>query len=238
MTTSMISAEHLTYKRNRHLILDDLNLNVHQGHFIGLLGANGAGKTTLMRLLNGLATNFTGTIQIGASESIVDRKQLSSFSESLKGVNASRTLQQIAIDYSMMFLDFSEKAFAEFTTEYELDLHQKLNALSTGNRKKFIAALTLARETQLYLLDEPFEGIDSMTRKRLISNMIAWKPDAATVIISDHHVNDIVNILDEIVVLKDKHIVAHKNTEQLRAETGMSVEAYYESLYQGGKSND
>ncbi len=58
MTTSMISAEHLTYKRNRHLILDDLNLNVHQGHFIGLLGANGAGKTTLMRLLNGLATNF------------------------------------------------------------------------------------------------------------------------------------------------------------------------------------
>ena len=61
MTTSMISAEHLTYKRNRHLILDDLNLNVHQGHFIGLLGANGAGKTTLMRLLNGLATNFTGT---------------------------------------------------------------------------------------------------------------------------------------------------------------------------------
>ena len=226
MTTSMISAEHLTYKRNRHLILDDLNLNVHQGHFIGLLGANGAGKTTLMRLLNGLATNFTGTIQIGASESIV------------KGVNASRTLQQIAIDYAMMYLDFSEKAFAEFTTEYELDLHQKLNALSTGNRKKFIAALTLARETQLYLLDEPFEGIDSMTRKRLISNMIAWKPDAATVIISDHHVNDIVNILDEIVVLKDKHIVAHKNTEQLRAETGMSVEAYYESLYQGGKSND
>ncbi len=44
MTTSMISAEHLTYKRNRHLILDDLNLNVHQGHFIGLLGANGAGR--------------------------------------------------------------------------------------------------------------------------------------------------------------------------------------------------
>ncbi len=120
MTTSMISAEHLTYKRNRHLILDDLNLNVHQGHFIGLLGANGAGKTTLMRLLNGLATNFTGTIQIGASESIVDRKQLSSFSESLKGVNASRTLQQIAIDYAMMYIDFSEKAFAEFTTEYEL----------------------------------------------------------------------------------------------------------------------
>lgn len=109
MTTSMISAEHLTYKRNRHLILDDLNLNVHQGHFIGLLGANGAGKTTLMRLLNGLATNFTGTIQIGASESIVDRKQLSNFSESLKGVNASRTLQQIAIDYAMMYLDFSER---------------------------------------------------------------------------------------------------------------------------------
>ena len=94
MTTSMISAEHLTYKRNRHLILDDLNLNVHQGHFIGLLGANGAGKTTLMRLLNGLATNFTGTIQIGASESIVDRKQLSNFSESRHTTTSQRALKK------------------------------------------------------------------------------------------------------------------------------------------------
>ena len=238
MTTNKISAEHLTYKRNRQLILDDLNLEVQQGHFIGLLGANGAGKTTLMRLLNGMATNFTGTIQIGASESIVDRKQLSSFSESLKGVNAHRTLHQIATDYAIMYLDFSEKAFENFTNKYELDCHQKLSALSKGNRKKFATALTLSRQTQLYLLDEPFEGIDSMTRKRLISNMIAWKPAAATVMISDHHVNDVVNILDEIVVLKDKHVVAHRNTQQLREETGMSVEAYYESLYEGSTTND
>ncbi|MGO3874023.1 MAG: ABC transporter ATP-binding protein, partial [Lacticaseibacillus paracasei] len=100
-------------------------------------------------------------------------------------------------------------------------------------RKKLIAALTLARQTQLYLLDEPFEGIDSMTRKRIISNLIAWKPAAATVIISDHHVSDVANVLDEVVIIKDKHVVAQKNAEELREETGMSIEAYYESFYEG-----
>ncbi|MFK5281862.1 ATP-binding cassette domain-containing protein, partial [Lacticaseibacillus paracasei] len=50
MTTNMITVKQLTYKRNRKVILDDLNLDLVQGHFIGLLGANGAGKTTLMRL--------------------------------------------------------------------------------------------------------------------------------------------------------------------------------------------
>ncbi|EPC72388.1 ABC transporter ATPase [Lacticaseibacillus paracasei subsp. paracasei Lpp126] len=210
MTTNMITVKQLTYKRNRKVILDDLNLDLVQGHFIGLLGANGAGKTTLMRLLNGVATTFHGTIQIGSSESIVERKQLSSFSESLNGVNPNRTLKQIATYYADMYLDFSEAEFANFLKTFDLDSHQKLAALSKGNRKKLIAALTLARQTQLYLLDEPFEGIDSMTRKRIISNLIAWKPAAATVIISDHHVSDVANVLDEVVIIKDKHVVAQK----------------------------
>lgn len=233
MTTNMITVKQLTYKRNRKVILDDLNLALVQGHFIGLLGANGAGKTTLMRLLNGVATTFHGTIQIGSSESIVERKQLSSFSESLNGVNPNRTLKQIATYYADMYLDFSEAEFANFLKTFDLDSHQKLAALSKGNRKKLIAALTLARQTQLYLLDEPFEGIDSMTRKRIISNLIAWKPAAATVIISDHHVSDVANVLDEVVIIKDKHVVAQKNAEELREKTGMGIENYYESFYEG-----
>lgn len=59
MTTNMITVKQLTYKRNRKVILDDLNLDLVQGHFIGLLGANGAGKTTLMRLLNGGRDHFS-----------------------------------------------------------------------------------------------------------------------------------------------------------------------------------
>ena len=233
MTTNMITVKQLTYKRNRKVILDDLNLDLVQGHFIGLLGANGAGKTTLMRLLNGVATTFHGTIQIGSSESIVERKQLSSFSESLNGVNPNRTLKQIATYYADMYLEF-----ANFLKTFDLDSHQKLAALSKGNRKKLIAALTLARQTQLYLLDEPFEGIDSMTRKRIISNLIAWKPAAATVIISDHHVSDVANVLDEVVIIKDKHVVAQKNAEELREKTGMSIENYYESFYEGSDQRD
>lgn len=52
-------------------------------------------------------------------------------------------------------------------------------------------------------------------------------------IISDHHVSDVANVLDEVVIIKDKHVVAQKNAEELREKTGMGIENYYESFYEG-----
>ena len=147
MTTNMITVKQLTYKRNRKVILDDLNLDLVQGHFIGLLGANGAGKTTLMRLLNGVATTFHGTIQIGSSESIVERKQLSSFSESLNGVNPNRTLKQIATYYADMYLDFSEAEFANLTelkSGFSYNYIIKTNKYEDNNY-----VLTITEQTQI-----------------------------------------------------------------------------------------
>jgi ABC-type multidrug transport system, ATPase component len=99
-------------------------------------------------------------------------------------------------------------------------------------------ALTLSRKVDLYLLDEPFNGIDSMTRKSIVNSIIAWKPENATILISDHHVSDISNILDQVVVIKDKTVVDHKDTDEIREKNQQSLEEYYESFYIGGKDND
>jgi ABC-2 type transport system ATP-binding protein len=101
-----------------------------------------------------------------------------------------------------------------------------------------VIALTLARQTQLYLLDEPFSGIDSMSRKKIISSIIKWKPADATMVISDHYVAEIAPILDEVVIVKDQTIYAHKASDAIREEFGIGIEAYYESLYEGSVSHD
>jgi ABC-2 type transport system ATP-binding protein len=101
-----------------------------------------------------------------------------------------------------------------------------------------VISLTLARQASVYLLDEPFSGIDSMSRKKIINSIIQWKPADSLMVISDHYVSEIAPILDEIVVVKDNTIVVHKAADTIREESGQSIEDYYESLYGEADSND
>lgn len=103
---------------------------------------------------------------------------------------------------------------------------------------KFIIAITLSRQVKLYLLDEPFDGIDSMSRKKIIASILQWKPEDATILISDHHVDDIANILDRILIVKDKRIIVSKNADKIREDYGQSIEDFFESFYKGEDQND
>lgn len=106
----------------------------------------------------------------------------------------------------------------------------RLSQLSKGMREKLIIALTFARKADLYLLDEPFGGIDAMARKKIINSIILWKSDEATILISDHFVNEISQLLDEVVIVKDHTIAAHKTADEIRSQH-QSIEEYYEGLY-------
>ena len=73
-----------------------------------------------------------------------------------------------------------------------------------------------------------------MARKKIISSIILWKADEATILISDHFVNEIASMLDEVVVVKDKTIYCHKSTEEIR-ESNQSIEEFYENIYEEGE---
>ena len=103
--------------------------------------------------------------------------------------------------------------------------------MSKGEIARLSMALVFSRTVPLYLLDEPFEGIDSMTRKRITDTIIKWKEPDATVIFSDHYLNDISNLLDDIVIIKDSEIIEHLPAEQIRSQYGQTIEEFYESKY-------
>ncbi|ANK60183.1 ABC transporter ATP-binding protein [Loigolactobacillus backii] len=236
--TEVLQIKNLTYKLNLVSILDDLTCTIPAGSIVGLLGANGAGKTTLMRLISGVAKGFHGEINVNQQTSVVNRKQQISFSHQLDGSDRRARLAQIVHDYTLLYPDFSATQFQQLADFLELDLHQRLSKLSKGNRNKFIVALTLARQVPLYLLDEPFDGIDVMSRKKIIASILKWKSETATILISDHHVNDIANLLDAVVIVKDKHVVAQEQADTIREKYGESIEDYYENLYTGGENDD
>lgn len=232
--TEVLTIKQLTYKHNRTTILADLSLAVASGKIVGLLGANGAGKTTLMRLIVGAAKHYRGEIAVNGDDALVQCKADVSFSAQFAGPNSGQKLLQLACFCANVWPDFSFDQFQKMVTFLGLGLDQRLSAMSKGTRRKAIIALTLARQAPLYLLDEPFDGIDSMSRKKIIASIIKWKPERSTIIVSDHHVSDIANILDEVVIIKDKHVVAQEAADTIRTKRGQSIEDFYESFYEGG----
>lgn len=228
---NLLSVKDLSYKKNQKQILHDVNLNLEKGKIIALLGENGAGKTTLMRIIAGVAKNYKGTISLEGATKEADRKARLSFTDGLTGFSDSTKIKDIVNFYINIFEDFDADQFDQLREFMNLDLDMKLSQLSRGMREKLIIALTFSRKVDLYLLDEPFGGIDAMARKKIINSIILWKAEDATILISDHFVNEIATLLDEVVVIKDRTIFAHESAEEIRSNHE-SIEEYYEGLYE------
>ena len=228
---NLLSVKDLSYKKNQKQILHDVNLNLEKGKIIALLGENGAGKTTLMRIIAGVAKNYKGTISLEGATKEADRKARLSFTDGLTGFSDSTKIKDIVNFYINIFEDFDADQFDQLREFMKLDLDMKLSQLSSGMREKLIIALTFSRKVDLYLLDEPFGGIDAMARKKIINSIILWKAEDATILISDHFVNEIATLLDEVVVIKDRTIFAHESAEEIRSNHE-SIEEYYEGLYE------
>ena len=232
--SNLLEIENLTYRKNLKVILKDINLNLKHGKIVALLGENGAGKTTLMRIIAGINKNFLGMVAVDGAQPVEDRKKLISFSDSLSGFKESTKVAKIISFYEYLYDDFDKNKFEQLQKFMRLNEDLRLSQMSKGMREKLIIALTFSRQAELYLLDEPFSGIDAMARKKIISSIILWKADEATILISDHFVNEIASMLDEVVVVKDKTIYCHKSTEEIR-ESNQSIEEFYENIYGEGE---
>ncbi|MPW14007.1 ABC transporter ATP-binding protein [Lactobacillus helveticus] len=226
----LLTVKDLTYRKNQKTILKDANLNLSSGKIVALLGENGAGKTTLMRIIAGVAKNYKGEVNLEGTTKEAARKAKLSFTDGLTGFSDSTKIKDVVKFYATIFQEFDENEFDELRKFMKLDNDMKLSQLSRGMREKLIIALTFARKADLYLLDEPFGGIDAMARKKIINSIILWKDEKATILISDHFVNEISSLLDEVVIVKDHTILEHKSADDIR-QNHETIEEYYESFY-------
>lgn len=226
----LLTVKDLTYRKNQKTILKDANLNLSSGKIVALLGENGAGKTTLMRIIAGVAKNYKGEVNLEGTTKEAARKAKLSFTDGLTGFSDSTKIKDVVKFYATIFQDFDENEFDELRKFMKLDNDMKLSQLSRGMREKLIIALTFARKADLYLFDEPFGGIDAMARKKIINSIILWKDEKATILISDHFVNEISSLLDEVVIVKDHTILEHKSADDIR-QNHETIEEYYESFY-------
>ena len=204
--------------------LDDVSFDVDDGHILGLIGQNGAGKsTTFHSILNFL--HYQGTItwndqpitedvfnQIGylpEERSLMPKltvEQQIIYLARLKGKTAKEIRPQI---------DVWLQKFAVKGTKKD-----KIKDLSKGNQQKVQLICTLIHHPKLIILDEPFSGLDPVNSDLLKKAIFEAKDQGAAIIFSSHDMENVEELCDSLVMLRNGQVVLKGTVRQVRQEFG------------------
>lgn len=229
--SEILRCESLSKSYGGLVALDSVDLSVQSGRIIGLLGPNGSGKTTLIKLINGLLTPTAGRLTIDGSAPGTATKSKVAYLPDNNYLNSWMTVEQIVNMFEDFYSDFRKALAFSMLEKLGIRPEMKLKSLSKGNREKVSLILVMSRAAKLYVLDEPIAGVDPATRDYIISTIIGnYNPDAS-VIISTHLISDIEQILDDVIFIKNGRIVLSKSVDEIREETGKSVDETFREVF-------
>lgn len=219
------------YRRNGAPALDNVTVGLPKGQIIGLLGPNGSGKTTLLKLCAGLLTPEQGRICICDVPVGPHTKSLVSYLPDRTYLRNSQKVRE-QLDYFQDFYTDFDRARAEtMLANLAIDPETRFGALSKGNKEKVQLVLVMSRRAKLYLLDEPIGGVDPAARDYILQTIIGNYDPEATVLISTHLITDVEPVLDYFVFVHQGHIVQAGSVDQVREETGRSIDELFREVF-------
>lgn len=227
----ILECENLSKNYGSVKALDNLTLKIESGKIMGLLGPNGHGKTTLIKTLSGLLSKDKGKVLIDGKRIGVGTKKIVSYLPERSYLSPEMKIKEVVSFFQEFYEDFDAKKADAMLGELSLDKESKLKSLSKGNREKVQLIMVMSRKAKLYLLDEPMGGVDPAARDYILKTIISNYSEDATVIISTHLIQDVEQILDEVVFLKEGKVMLHSDVDELRMEKEKSVDALFREVF-------
>src|SRR3954447_15335694 len=204
--------------------VDGVDLEVPRGSFFGFLGPNGAGKSTTIRMLTGLIPADSGTIEIlglSLSEHELAIKQKiglvpdeSLLFDRLTGVEF---LEFVGRMYSLPRPQAIERA-RDLMDLFQLQADRKIiGEYSKGMRKRVAMAASLIHHPELFLMDEPFEGVDAVGARLMKDILQDLAPRGATIFLTSHVLEVVERLCDRVAIIDRGRIVRSGTLKELRA---------------------
>lgn len=220
--STILECKNLSKKYGRKQALDNITLSLESGRIIGLLGPNGSGKTTLIKLINGLLAPTGGKLFINGNTPYLPER---TYLDETQKVSEAITL------FEDFYEDFDRSRAISMLEKLNIDSNARIKTLSKGTKEKVQLILVMSRRAKLYCLDEPIAGVDPAARDYILSTIINnYEPDS-TILISTHLISDVENILDEVVFIKNGHIVLKNDVEDIRFNQGKSVDVLFREVF-------
>ncbi len=228
---SMLESKEITKVFGAKTAVDHVTLQLDAGHVYAMLGPNGSGKTTWMKMAAGLCKPTGGEIRFqGEPVSIESRKHVAYMSTE-PYFYSWMTVRDVGVYYSDFFQDYSAERYRQLLQRMELTEDLKTRALSSGMMAKLKIAVTLARDAQVYMLDEPFNGIDLLARDEIRACILEAASEDKLMLLSSHLVEEMEAIADCAVFIREGKLIECVDLDTMRTEMGVSMTDRYRQIY-------
>lgn len=227
----ILQCRNLSKRFGSRQALESINMDIPRGRIIGLLGPNGSGKTTFMKLVNGLLTPNQGDISVGGYKPGPETKKIVSYLPDKDYLPGWMKISQLIGFYSDFYEDFNKDKASEMLSRLGIPENIRFKTLSKGNKEKVQLILAMSREAELYMLDEPIGGVDPAARDYILETIINNYNENGTVIISTHLIADVEKVLDDVIIIRNGHILDCTSVDEIRESKGCSVDEYFREVF-------
>lgn len=240
---------HLSKSFGKNAVLKEVNIRLRRGSVLGLMGENGAGKSTLMKCLFGMYSKDTGTIRLdGKSVDFKSSREALQNGVAMVHQELNQCLNRTIQDNLFLGRYVTSKGVISEKTMFKksLNLFRKLNMdfdpkmpiknLSVSQRQMVEIAKAVSYNAKVIVLDEPTSSLSEKESAKLFSIIADLKRKGVSFVFISHKMNEIFQICDDIVVLRDGDVTLDKpipNTnldEVVRAMVGRSLESRFPPL--------
>ncbi len=227
----MITSKNLTKKFGSKTAVDAVNLDLMPGHIYAMLGPNGSGKTTWMKMAAALMKPTSGEVLYeGNPVGVASRRHVADMSTE-PYFYSWMTIRDVGQYYGDFFEDFSPKKYDQLIREIDLEPGMKTRTLSSGMMAKLKIAVTMARDARVYMLDEPFNGIDLLARDEIRRCILQEASEDKVLLLSSHLVEEMEAICDTAVFIRQGKLVEIRNLEEMREDDHVSMADRYREIY-------
>jgi ABC-2 type transport system ATP-binding protein len=199
--------------------LDGLELSVEQGQIHGFLGPNGAGKTTTLRLILGLLSRDGGHTTLFGMDTWTNAVELHRRLAYVPGeVSLWPSLSGgECIDYLLRLRGGADRSrVTELQQQFDLDPRMKVSSYSKGNRQKVALIAALAVDVELYIFDEPTDGLDPLMAEVFREQVTSLRSRGSTVLLSSHVLAEVDAVCDYVTIIRDGRTIETGALAQLR----------------------
>ena len=216
-----IEIKNLTVAYGENIALENFNLDIEVGSLMALVGPNGAGKSTLIKTILKFLKQITGEIKINGKNlayvpqrnsvdwdfptTLFDVVEMGCYGRVglFKRVNKEEKVKVLKAIEQVGMLDFKDRQISE---------------LSGGQQQRAFIARALVQEADIYLMDEPFQGVDSTTEKSIVDILKKLKSDGKTLLVVHHDLQTVPTYFESVTFINKTVIATGKVKEVFTQE--------------------
>ncbi|CCC87082.1 TPA: ATP-binding cassette domain-containing protein [Staphylococcus aureus] len=204
--------------------LQDASLTIATNETVGLIGKNGSGKSTLINILVGNRHKDNGSITFFGEEHAMDdveyKEHIGVVFDDLRVPN-KLTIKDIDKVFQSIYMTWNSQKFFDLIKYFELPLQTKIKTFSRGMRMKIALTIALSHDVKLLILDEATAGMDVSGREEVMELLEDFVAQGGGILISSHISEDIEQLADKLVFMKDGRMILTEQKDILLAQYGI-----------------